>query len=176
MKAYLLVFMGLLMAGCHNYSANVGEALGCTLAGNGCDDGRVGPQGAPGVHGGSCTVSTVAAGPLAPNGGAQVLCDNGSNALILNGAPGVDGAPSPSTPYTITKVITPCPSLAGAHREVLLVMANRSILASASESANGKNTRLALLGLGGYVTTDGRACAFTVTSTSVSWAGGSESY
>lgn len=180
MRSVIVVFFVVLvlklLTGCHNYSANVGEVLNCTLAGNGCDDGRTGPQGAagtPGVNGNSCTVTAVAANPAAPNGGAQILCPDMSSALILNGEPGDD---VPMTPYSIVKVITPCPSIAGTHKEILLVLADRSILASVSANTNGKETRLSLLQPGGYITTDGRGCAFTVTSNSITYTGGSESY
>lgn len=179
-KLVLMVGMLLALAGCHNYSANVGEVLGCTLAGNGCNsrgaDGANGVDGADGADGGSCSVSQVSPGPVAPNGGAQVLCENGSSALILNGANGADGAPAPATPYAIAKVVTPCPSVPGSNKEVLLVMQNRSILASISEQSNGKNTRLALLSYGTYSTTDGRACTFTISSSSISYDSGSVSY
>lgn len=57
MRSVIVVFFVVLklLTGCHNYSANVGEALGCTLAGNGCSDpnlaGPVGPSGPQGVPG-----------------------------------------------------------------------------------------------------------------------------
>lgn len=178
-----LLFLGVLLAtaGCQNYSANVGEALGCALAGNGCDDGRTGEQGLTGADGrdgaagASCTVQTVLAGGVAPNGGARISCTDGSDALILNGTDGIDGSDAPATPYTVVNVIKPCPTVAGPNPEVILVLANRTLLASVSQSA-GANTRLALVTPGSYTTTDGRSCAFTVTAGSVSWAGGSVSY
>lgn len=178
-----LLFLGVLLAtaGCHNYSSNVGETLGCTLAGNGCDDGRTGPQGltgqpgSNGANGTSCSVQSVAAGGAAPNGGARITCTDGSDALLLNGTNGTNGSDAPTTPYTIVNVIKPCPTVSGPNPEVLLVLANRTLLASVSQSA-GANTRLALVTPGGYITTDGRACAFTVSTTSVSWSGGSVSY
>jgi hypothetical protein len=182
-----LLFVAVLFGAtaCHNYSSNVGEVLGCTLAGNGCDDGRTGPQGliglpgnngADGADGSSCSVSTVVAGPVAPNGGAQIICDNGSSALILNGAPGTNGLPAPATPYSIANIVTPCPNVSGSNKEVLLVLQNRAILASVSENVNGKNTRLSLIGQGSFQTTDGRACAFSVSANAISWSGGSASY
>lgn len=178
-----LLFLGVLLAtaGCHNYSSNVGEVLNCTLAGNGCDDGRTGPQGASGSDGvngvdgqdgSSCTVQTVAASGAAPNGGARITCTDGSDALLLNGT---NGSNAPATPYTIVNIIKPCPTIAGPNPEVILVLANRTLLASVSQSA-GSNTRLALLQPGGWQTTDGRACAFTVSTTMVSWSGGNVSY
>lgn len=177
-----LLFVGVLLAtaGCQNYSSNVGEALGCALAGNGCDDGRTGPQGLTGISGtngvnASCTVQTVLAGGVAPNGGARISCTDGSDALILNGTNGIDGSDAPATPYTVVNVIKPCPTVSGPHPEVLLVLANRTLLASVSQSA-GANTRLALVTPGNYTTTDGRSCAFTVSASAVSWSGGNASY
>lgn len=178
-----LLFLGVLVAltGCHNYSANVSEALGCALAGNGCDDGRTGEQGLTGAdgrdgaNGASCTVQTVLAGGVAPNGGARITCTDGSDALLLNGTNGTNGSDAPTTPYTIVNVIKPCPTVSGPHPEVLLVLANRTLLASVSQSA-GANTRLALVTPGNYTTTDGRSCAFTITANSVSWSGGNVSY
>jgi hypothetical protein len=178
-----LLFVGVLLGAtaCQNYSSNVGEMLGCTLAGNGCDDGRTGAQGLTGLpgsdgsNGSSCSVQTVLASEAAPAGGARISCTDGSDALLLNGTNGEDGSDAPATPYTITQVIKPCSTVSGANPEVLLVLANRTILASVSQSA-GANTRLALVTPGTYQTTDGRACVFTVGSSTVSWAGGSVGY
>lgn len=185
--AGLLLMLG--VAGCHNYSTNIGETLGCTLAGNGCkSQGDVGATGAPGLTGApgapgtSCSVSTVAAGVAAPHGGAIITCGTSAPVLVVNGAPGATGpqgqpgVAAPSTPYTIVSAVTPCPSIVGAAPEVLLVLQNRQILASASESANGKNTRLSFLGQGNWQTTDGRSCNFTVGASTISWGGGSSVY
>ena len=176
-----LLFVGVLLGAtaCQNYSSNVGEMLGCTLAGNGCDDGRTGAQGLTGLpgsdgsNGSSCSVQTVLASPAAPAGGARINCTDGTDALILNGTNGSD---APATPYTVTQVIKPCPTVSGANPEVLLVLANRTILASVSQSASGTNTRLTLITPGNYVTTDGRSCSFSVSANQVSWSGGSASY
>lgn len=171
MKAHLLVFMVLLTAGCHNYSANVGEVLGCTLAGNGCGDkGLNGAPGSPGADGSSCTVQPVAASEVAPAGGALLSCTDGTNALIKNGVNGSDAV----TP--VIQVIKPCPNLAGSNPEVLLVLPGRQLLASVSKNQGGVETRLSIVQPGGYVTTDGRACAFSVSANSVSWHGGSVTY
>lgn len=186
MKKFLVLCI-VFLSGCHNYSANVGEVLGCTLAGNGCNsqgvagtngvdgingrDGRDGMDGADGAAGSSCSVSTVASSPgVAPNGGARITCSDGTDALLLN------GTNAPSTPYTITQVVKPCPLVSGSFPEVLLVLQDRSILASATSNGSALTTRLALLTPGNYVTTDGRSCNFTVTSSSITWSGGSVTY
>lgn len=187
-KKFMLImgalFILTLFTGCHNYSANVGEVLGCTLAGNGCNsqgpagrdgkDGTDGVDGVDGEDGSSCSVSTVAVTPIiAPNGGARITCTDGTDALILNGEPGTSAPPSS---YTVVQVVKPCPTISGSFPEVLLVLQNRSILASVSSSSSANTTRLSLLSTGSYVTTDGRSCNFTVSATTISWAGGSVTY
>lgn len=188
-KIIVLCGLVLLLSGCHNYSSNVGETLGCVLAGNGCDDGRTGATGATGltgaaglngtngidgINGSSCSVSSVIASPLvAPNGGARITCTDGTDALVLNGSPGSD---APPTPYSVVQVVKPCPTIGGSFPEVLLVMQDRSILASVSDNGNAQRTRLALIPQGSYTTTDNRNCNFTVGATTISWAGGSVTY
>lgn len=167
-KALLATLLAFVLTGCHNYSANVGEALGCTLAGNGCNS--RGADGANGTNGSSCTVQTVLASGAAPAGGALLSCTDGTNALIRNGTDGSDGI----TP--IIQVIKPCPSISGSNPEVLLVLPERQLLASVSKTVGGVETRLAIVTPGSYTTADGRSCNFTVTSTAVSWTGGSASY
>lgn len=58
MRGLILVALLVMVSGCHNYSTNVGDTLGCTLAGNGCisqgadgKDGAQGPAGQDGVNG-----------------------------------------------------------------------------------------------------------------------------
>lgn len=55
MRGLILVALHVMVSGCHNYSTNVGETLGCTLAGNGCAsqgaDGKGGAQGPAGQDG-----------------------------------------------------------------------------------------------------------------------------
>lgn len=182
-KIIVLCGLVLLLSGCHNYSSNVGETLGCALAGNGCDDGRTGATGAAGlngtngidgINGSSCSVSSVIASPLeAPNGGARITCTDGTDELILNGSPGSD---APPTPYSVVQVVKPCPTIGGSFPEVLLVMQDRSILASVSENGNAQRTRLALISQGSYITTDNRNCNFTVGASTISWPGGSATY
>jgi hypothetical protein len=170
-KGLLATLLAFVLTGCHNYSANVGEVLGCTLAGNGCNS--RGADGANGTNGSSCTVQTVLASEAAPAGGALLSCTDGTNALIRNGTDGADGADG-VTP--IIQVIKPCPNISGSNPEVLLVLPGRQLLASVSKTVGGVETRLAIVTPGSYMTTDGRSCNFTVTSTTVSWTGGSASY
>ena len=50
-----------------------------------------GIAGPPGTPGSSCTVSSLAASDVAPNGGALMVCPDGSQALVLNGTNGAPG-------------------------------------------------------------------------------------
>lgn len=90
---FLMVAASVVLMGCHNYSANVGEQLGCTIAGNGCDGdaergdigpagpqgerGEVGPEGPAGVSGASCTIL--------PHGPSHVrlVCPDGTEAVLV---------------------------------------------------------------------------------------------
>lgn len=134
------------------------------------DTGETGSQGATGATG-----STGSTGPAGPQGipGAQ-----GSPGPT--GSPGPQGSPAPASSFTPVKVVTPCGPNSSTYKEVLLVLADGSILASFSENANGKNTRLALIPDGSYVDTDSSACSFTVTTVGhtryITWSGGGDSW
>lgn len=135
----------------------------------------VGAQGPAGQDGVSCSVQDVLTGALAPNGGALITCGL-SSTLVVNGAPGANGAAgqdgqdaAPSA-YSIVEVIDPCGNAAGVYDEVILKMANGTLIASFSENNNGKNTRLSVLPQGNYQTTDGTSCNFSVSNTNnVTW-------
>lgn len=109
----------------------------------------------------------------------SVICDglNGNDGPIgpqgepgQDGQDGEDGADAPSSPYQVMQVIDPCGDASGIFDEVILKMANGSLLASFSDKANGQNTRLSLLVPGNYVTTDGSDCHFSVNGSGlVSW-------
>jgi hypothetical protein len=63
---------------------------------SGC--GREGPMGAQGntgptgAAGSNCTVTSVAASGIAPNGGSLISCPDGTESLVLNGTTGATGA------------------------------------------------------------------------------------
>jgi len=138
----------------------------------------VGPQGETGATGATgstaapCTVITVSSAGFAPNGGALITCGL-SRVLVLNGATGQagqagqagqvgeDGQDGQSSPYMITEIVDPCGDAPGIYDEVLIRIGSM-LLASFSDNANGKNTRLSLLVSGNYVTTDGSNCHFSV--------------
>jgi hypothetical protein len=53
--------------------------------------GAVGAQGPAGAPGADCTVTTVGANNVAPNGGSLISCPDGSSSLVLNGTNGSNG-------------------------------------------------------------------------------------
>ena len=131
--------------------------------------GTVGDRGEAGADGSPCGVTAVSPSVEAPNGGALITCGD-SSVLLLNGVPGPQGEQGPASPYTITEIIDPCGNASGIYDEVLLKLQSGKILASFSDSANGKNTRLSEITQGNYVATDGSNCHFSVDSLgNVSW-------
>lgn len=96
-----------------------------------------------------------------------VICDglNGKDGAIgETGEQGLQGAEAASSPYQVVQVIDPCGDAPGVWDEVFLKMANGQLIASFSDNANGKNTRLSLLTEGHYMTTDGSNCQVNVDS------------
>lgn len=120
--------------------------------------GATGPKGDPGSNGVGCTIASVSPGLVAPNGGAIVTCSNGS-VLLLNGAPGANGAPAPVSPYQIDLIYDPCEDASGITDEIVIKLHNGTVLSSVSDNVNGYNTRLSLLGPNtSWITTDGSRC------------------
>jgi hypothetical protein len=140
------------------------------------EKGEKGDPGTNGQNGEGCDVQSVAHSVELPHGGAIVTC--GTHAvLISNGAPGEDAE---VTQYTITQKIDPCGNAPGIFDELLLVFADGSLLATVSDNANGKNTRLAEVPDGSWTTTDDSGCNFTVSTSgsmrSVFWSNGGISW
>lgn len=135
------------------------SALSLLAAGCGSDYyySYVGKDGKNGVDGSSCTVTEVSSSPAVPNGGAIITCAD-SSVLVKNGANGQDGVSS------IVSLIDPCGDAPGIYDEVILRLNDGTLLASFSDNANGKNTRLSVIGEGSYQVTDGSGCAFSITS------------
>lgn len=117
----------------------------------------VGKDGKNGVDGANCSVTEVVSSPAVPNGGAIITCAD-SSVLVKNGANGQDGVSS------IISLIDPCGDAPGIYDEVIIKLPDGTLLASFSDNANGKNTRLSVLSEGSYQTTDGSNCAFSITS------------
>jgi hypothetical protein len=77
--------------------------------------GPTGVAGANGAPGADCTVTSIAAGQAAPNGGSLIQCPGGSQSLVLNGTNGQNGAQgstgaqgSAGTPGTIITSVQFC--------------------------------------------------------------------
>lgn len=95
---------------------------------------------------------------------ASFVCDG------QTGPQGPQGPAGPTGTYQIISIIDPCGDASGIYDEVLLKLANGTIIASFSDNANGNNTRFSLIPAGSYVTTDGSNCHFSVDgSGNVSW-------
>lgn len=157
-----------------------------------------GPQGTPGINGapgapgyGSIIEQAPAPVSACPDGGVTIVTAidadysftitaddyNVYSTNVCNGAP---GRVAPASPLTPVEVIQPCGPGSAQYKEVILRLADGSLLSSFSDNAAGQNTRLALLPDGDYVDTDGSSCSFSVSTNgstrSISWAGGSESW
>lgn len=123
------------------------------------DTGERGPAGPGGIDGSSCSIVQLV-------NGVRISCTDGTEAVVLNGTNGIDGAAgqngadAPPTMYSVVEVIDVCGKQA-AFDEVLLKLANGQIMA---HFASGSQQFLALIGPGNYTTTDNTSCKFTVTN------------
>ncbi len=121
--------------------------------------GPVGPKGADGqdgAPGSSCSVQQM-------SNGAIITCQDGTSAVILNGA---DGSDAPPTAYSVVELINPCGDAPG-YDEILLRLHNGQLIAHFS---HGNKQFLTLLTPGTYQTTDGTNCLFSVDSNlNVTW-------
>lgn len=98
------------------------------------------------------------------------LCNGRDGSNGQDGQDGEDGEDAVLPGFTPVAVVDPCGDAPGVYDEVLLRLANGSILASFSQNASGLNTRFSLIPAGTYGTTDGTGCVFTVHSNgSVTW-------
>jgi len=80
----------------------------------------------------------------------EVVCD------------GANGEDAPNQQYGIVNIIDPC-GASGGHDEVLLKLANGTIIASFSNNAAGNMTRFSILKAGvNYITTDNSGCFFSI--------------
>ena len=91
----------------------------------------------------SCTVQDL-------GGAALVSCPDGSSATISDGEDGLDGAS--------IEFVDPCPHISAPFPELLALVDNKYYAVYAS----GVKIHLAYLKPGGYITTDGRSCVFTI--------------
>lgn len=108
------------------------------------------------------------------NGILDVTDDNIKYAVVCN------GQNAPWSLYITVGIITPCGPNSSPYKEVLLLLANGSVLASFSDNVSGTNTRFALIPDGSYQDTDASACPFTLstsgTTRTISWSGGGQSW
>lgn len=118
------------------------------------DIGERGPAGPGGVDGSSCSIVQLV-------NGVRISCTDGTEAVVLNGSDGQDGADAQPTMYSVVEVINPCGPQA-TFDEVILKLANGQIMA---HFASGSKQFLALIGPGDYTTTDSTHCHFTITNT-----------
>jgi len=166
-----------------------------------------GPQGIQGSKGSNAITEISSAGAAqCPTGGDIIVTatdlnedgviDNGDtniqSATICNGVQGPQGvagatgnqgaigAAAPETAYTPVQTVTPCGPNSSSYKEVLLVLADGSILCDFSLNLAGQDTRLTLLPDGSYIDTDESGCEFTVSTSgdtrSITWAGGGTSF
>lgn len=148
---YLLVF---LLAGCGAY-----ENRDCYLNGEECRDDveesqtvvvketktvvvKQGPKGDKGDRGED---GETVIGPVGPQG-----------------MPGLPGEVPEPNPYDIEFLFDPCGDDPNEIDEVLMVTYSGLVIASFSDSPNGKNTRFVVLPDGDYQTTDGSDCEFNI--------------
>lgn len=138
--------------------------------------GDSGPQGVPGPQGISglegsdgqssqITLTRFSSDTSVCASGAGVLVKSMTGFVVQSAAvvcDGNTGRDAPVSQYDVVDIIHPCPSNTSAFREVLLKLRNGTIIASFSDDANGKNTRLSVLVPGSYVDTDNSNCHFTV--------------
>jgi hypothetical protein len=136
-----------------------------------------GLNGTDGLNGHNALVGAVSlsvSDPTCSNGGTLFLAgtdlnDDGvlqvgetsASFKVCNGVNGTNATVSPLTP---TVAIAPCGKNSSPYKEVLLGMYDGSILASFSDDANGKNTRLVLITDGSFQDTDQSGCVFYVSS------------
>lgn len=152
-------------------------------------DGKNGADGSRGPSGNTghsvAVMSAAASSSQCINGGYVMLfsIDTNDNSLVDDDNPtsitvcnGENGAVAPSTPVDY---INPCDGTT-IGEEVMLILADGSILSSFSETIAGKNTRLAIVSDGDYTTTDGTSCVFHLSTSlgirTLAWTGGSKSW
>lgn len=148
----------------------------CTVSETGlvsCTDGSSYqiPQPTNGIDGKDalpCTVTEVSNGALIACGENHVVILNGVDGQAgKDGVDGKDGTDAPPTAFTVTELIDPCGDAPGKYDEVLLRLANGTLLA---HYADGIKQFLAVIGPGTYATTDDTSCVFTISPTgTVSW-------
>ena len=105
---------------------------------------------------------------------------NQQSMVICNGLQGAEGQQGPVSAFSPMIPIRPCGAASSPYKEVLLCLADGSVLSSFSSTMSGDNTRLAFLTSGSFQDTDESGCIFNVTtdqnSTTIEWSAGSNQY
>lgn len=187
------------------YNGGPGEVGSPGLPGSPGASGSPGQTGPTGQSGYSMVFAVIdASGVQCPTGGQiiemaedtnhnGVLDSNDSDfqtAVICNGAVGQPGVPGPSGQvgatgptgsFTTASIIQPCGATSSPWKEVLLCLADGTILADFSDDSSGLNTRLSLIPPGSYIDTDESGCNFEVSpygqnGLQVTWSAGSNQY
>lgn len=163
--------------------------INCGKNGNNGSNGLNGKDGSNGINGHSAVFSTASASETQCSNGGTIFMigiDTNDNQtldtfdtniqtmIVCNGLDGEKGEKgnkgdkgdtgntSPPTQFTPIAIIDPCGDASGIYDEVFLKLYDGSILASFSDTVDGKNTRFVLLKNGTYQTTDGDNCVFTL--------------
>lgn len=129
------------------------------------------------------TTGTGVLSPLDTGMQSAVICsgrDGTDGAVGAAGATGSRGPQGPAGPLMPVSLIRPCGASSSPWKEVLLCLADGTLLADFSDDASGRNTRLSLVPPGTYEDTDASGCIFVVsegtTGLDVSWPAGSNQF
>jgi len=128
--------------------------------------GAPGPEGPPGTDGQDGVNSLVSVVPGSPCQTLLVGQDVNRNGVLdidesQFSTNICDGDDAPVVPLSLTEILDPCGPQT-TYDEVLLRLANGTILASFSQNVNGLNTRFVVIPPGTYQTSDGTNCIFTI--------------
>lgn len=95
--------------------------------------------------------------------------ENIKSGTVCNGVDGLPGENAVLNDATPVAVLNPCGDASGIEDEVLLKLADGTVLTSFSDNNNGKNTRFSILYNGTYTTTDGDYCTFVLTDGNIAY-------
>ena len=121
--------------------------------------------------------------PMDVNQQSLIICNGvqgSTGAQGIAGSTGATGATGATSPFSPMVPISPCGAASSPYKEVLLCLADGSVLSSFSATMAGADTRLAFLTAGTFTDTDESNCTFNVTinnnETTIEWDAGSNQY